>query len=159
MIIGEVGAGDGYFTFKISKRVAEEGRIYANDINKNALSRLREKADKDGFDNITTVLGAVEDPLFPVTSLDMIVMVMVYHELEKPQEMFRNLKKYLKPEANVVIIERDPDKWNKGWDHFKTKEELLSTVRSAGYELLQLYDFLMIDNVFIFHPISDAEEI
>src|SRR5512139_590228 len=59
MTIGEVGAGHGYFTFKLSRRVGPEGRIYANDIDRHALERIEERAKKEDVDNIVTVLGEV----------------------------------------------------------------------------------------------------
>ncbi len=152
MAIGEVGAGEGYFTFKLSDRVGPEGRIYANDIKKSVLETVEEKSEEENFENISVVYGEIEDPLFPEKELDMIVMMMVYHDLEKPVIFFRNLKKYLKLGANVVIIDRDPDRWDQGWDHFMTKDEILDSVKQADYTLVRLETFLERDNIFIFRP-------
>ena len=66
MIIGEVGAGHGYFTFKLSQRVGESGKIYANDISRSALRYLRDRCDRERITNIETFIGEVEDPLAPV---------------------------------------------------------------------------------------------
>ena len=85
MIIGEVGAGRGY----------------ANDIKNGVLESIEEKSENKKIENIITVLGETEDPLFPENELDMIVMMMVYHDLEEPVIFFKNLKKYLKP---IIII-------------------------------------------------------
>lgn len=152
MVIGEVGAGGGYFTFKLSHRVGPEGKIYANDIKKSVLETIEEKSEEENLKNISVVYGEIEDPLFPEKELDMIVMMMVYHDLEKPVIFFRNLKKYLKPGANVVIIERDPDRWGKGWDHFMTKDEILDSVKNSDYELMRLETFLERDNIYIVRP-------
>jgi ubiquinone/menaquinone biosynthesis C-methylase UbiE len=152
MIIGEVGAGEGYFTFKLSERVGPEGRIYANDIKKSVLETIEEKSQENNIENITIVHGEIEDPLFPNDKLDMIVMMIVYHDLEKPVQFFRNIKKYLKPSANVVIIDRDPDRWGSGWDHFMTKEAILDSVKKSDYDLVRLETFLEKDNIYIFHP-------
>jgi ubiquinone/menaquinone biosynthesis C-methylase UbiE len=152
MVIGEVGAGEGYFTFKLSKRVGPKGKIYANDIKKSVLETIKEKSADENIQNISIVHGETEDPLFPITNLDMIVMMQVYHDLEKPVIFFRNLKKYLKSEGNVVIIDKDPDRWGKGWDHFMTKEAILDSVKKSGYELIRLETFLESDNIYIFHP-------
>jgi ubiquinone/menaquinone biosynthesis C-methylase UbiE len=152
MIIGEVGAGEGYFTFKLSDRVGPEGKIYANDIKKSVLESIEEKSEEKNIENISVVKGETEDPLFPENELDMIVMMLVYHDLEKPVIFFRNLKKYLKPEANVVIIDRDPDRWGEDWDHFMTKKEILESVKKSDYELVGLETFLERDNIYIFRP-------
>jgi len=152
MIIGEVGAGEGYFTFKLSNRVGTSGKIYANDIKKNVLDRIKDKAEEEKIENIQIVIGETEDPLFPVNELDMIVMMLVYHDLEKPVVFFQNLKKYLKPGANVVIIDRDPERWGQGENHFMAKEEILESVEKSGYELVRLEMFLERDNIYIFRP-------
>ena len=76
MIIGEAGAGDGYFTFHLSKRVGSDGKIYANDIDKKALQRIDDKCKEDSVCNITTVMGKVDDPLFPKGELDGVVIMM-----------------------------------------------------------------------------------
>jgi len=152
MVIGEVGAGEGYFTFKLSERVGPDGKIYANDIKNSVLETINEKAGEEKIENIFTVRGETEDPRFPETNLDMIVMMMVYHDLEEPVKYFQNLKKYLKPEAVVVIIDKDPDRWGQGRDHFMTKEAILDSVKKSEYELVRLETFLEKDNIYIFRP-------
>ena len=82
MRIGEAGAGTGYFTFPLAGRVGPDGIVYANDISTSSLDVIRTRADAEGLLNIETVVGAVEDPLFPETDLDMVVMVYVLHMLE-----------------------------------------------------------------------------
>jgi ubiquinone/menaquinone biosynthesis C-methylase UbiE len=149
MVIGEVGAGEGYFTFKLSERVGPEGKIYANDIKKSVLGTIEEKSQENNIENITVVHGEIEDPLFPNNKLDMIVMMIVYHDLEKPVQFFQNIKKYLKSEANVVIIDRDPDRWESG---FMTKEAILDSVKKSDYDLVRLETFLERDNIYIFRP-------
>jgi ubiquinone/menaquinone biosynthesis C-methylase UbiE len=158
MVIGEVGAGEGYFTFKLSNRVGPEGKIYANDINTSVLETISKKLKDENIDNITIVNGKIDDPLFPENDLEMIVMMMVYHDLEKPLIFFKNLRKYLKPGATVVVIDRDPDRWGQGWDHFMTKEAILDSVKKSDYELVRLETFLDRDNIYIFRPINHSDQ-
>src|SRR5512147_2651311 len=108
MIIGEIGAGRGRYTVHIAQRVGDQGRVYANDIDADALGFLKERCRKNGIANIETVLGKVDDPLFPRTGLDMIFMVWTYHMMEKPVEMLRGMAYYLKPGATVVMVEPVP---------------------------------------------------
>jgi ubiquinone/menaquinone biosynthesis C-methylase UbiE len=152
MKIGEIGAGEGYFTFKLSERVGPSGKIYANDIRQSVLDTIQKKVLEDNINNIHVLLGSTEDPYFPEDNFDMIVMMLVYHELEKPVLYFQNLKKYLKPGATVVVIDRDPQRWGQGEDHFMKTYDILDKVEESEYELVRLETFLEIDNIFIFRP-------
>ena len=153
MIIGEAGAGEGYFTFKLSKRVGDAGKIYANDIDQDALRTIRNKCKQEGVKNIETLLGEVEDPLFPEAQMDMVVMMYVFHDLDKPVVFLKNILKSLKPGANVVIIDRDPDKFGYDRSHFMTRETVLKHVKNAGYVIDRIETFLVRDNIYIlYHP-------
>jgi ubiquinone/menaquinone biosynthesis C-methylase UbiE len=142
MIIGEGGAGRGYFTFKLAARVGPDGKIYANDIDRSALSAIRSRCEREGVANIQTILGEVEDPLFP-PGLDMVFMVAAFHDFEKQVEWLENVKSSLKPEATLVIVEKDPDRYGRDRSHHMTKEEILATVKKADFELVRVDMFLV----------------
>ena len=74
MIIGEAGAGSGYFTYHLSERVGNQGRIYANDIVRSELKKIRKHCLENKISNITTILGEEKDPLFPVEQMDMVLI-------------------------------------------------------------------------------------
>jgi ubiquinone/menaquinone biosynthesis C-methylase UbiE len=148
MIIGEVGAGHGYFTFKLSQRVGESGKIYANDISRSALRYLRDRCDREGITNIETVIGEVEDPLLP-KGLDMVFIVNAFHDLAKPVELLNNLSLRLKPDAYVVILDRDPEKANHSTDHFLSREEVLEKIEESVFDLKRLETFLPQHNIYI----------
>ncbi|NIM91573.1 MAG: methyltransferase domain-containing protein [Candidatus Aminicenantes bacterium] len=150
MVIGEGGAGEGYFTFKLSRRVGETGRVYANDIVERVLGVIERRCEREGIANITTILGEVDDPLFPEGELDMVIMVVAFHDFEEPVAWLENVKPSMKPESTLVIIERDPDKSGRGWNHFISKEEILNTVEKADYKLVKIETFLSVHNVYIF---------
>jgi ubiquinone/menaquinone biosynthesis C-methylase UbiE len=151
MVIGEGGAGEGYFTFKLARRVGNTGKIYANDIVERVLGVIERRCEREGITNITTILGEVEDPLFPKGELDMVIMVMAFHDFEKPVEWLKNVKPCMKPTATLVIVERDPDRSRSGWSHFLTKEEILGTVKKAGiFELDRIETFLSAHNIYIY---------
>ena len=84
MVIGEAGAGSGYFTFKLSKRVGESGTIYANDIDDDGLDDIKEKCLEREIQNIKTIKGKIDDPLFPSGELDMIIMMLGQHLMLVP---------------------------------------------------------------------------
>ena len=148
MTIGEVGAGHGYFTFKLSQRVGESGKIYANDISRSALKYLRDRCKREGVTNIETVIGDVEDPLLP-KDLDMVFIVNAFHDLARPVELLNNLSLSLKPEALVVILDRDPKKFRYDTDHFLTEEEVLDKIEESVFELDRLETFLPQHNIYI----------
>ena len=150
MVIGEAGAGEGYFTFKLSRRVGETGRVYANDIVGRVLKVIENRCEREGITNITTILGKVDDPLFPKGALDMIFMISAFHDFEKKVEWLNNVKLYLKPGATLVIVESDPDKSGRGSGHLMTKDEILETVKKSIFKLDRIETFLPIHNIYIY---------
>jgi ubiquinone/menaquinone biosynthesis C-methylase UbiE len=149
MTIGEIGAGEGYFTFKLAGKVGPTGKIYANDILDRCLRTIREKSTKQGLTNIITVKGKVADPLFPETQLDMAFMCYVIHDMEKPVEFLHNLQRYLKPGAPLVILERDPIKVPSAAGHFFSREKLLRVIKEGGFTVVRTETFLEKDNIYI----------
>lgn len=150
MVIGIAGAGRGYFTFKMAPRVGLNGHIYANEINESKLNSIKKRCRKENIQNITTILGKVEDPLFPKGKMDMVFMCYVFHHLEKPVEFMVNIKPSLKPDANVIILEQDPSK--SGSYHFMETSEVKEKIKSAGYKIIRVETFLSKDNIFICRP-------
>lgn len=149
MIIGEVGAGHGYFTFHLSRRVGVSGRIYANDIAARALAAISRKCEKEGITNIQTIVGEVEDPLFPDNELDMVFIVNAFHDLARPVKLLNNLVPSLKPGAPVVIIDRDPDKVGGFNRHVLTQEEVLEHIKNSDFDLDRIETFLPQHNIYI----------
>jgi ubiquinone/menaquinone biosynthesis C-methylase UbiE len=152
MVIGEAGAGEGYFTFKLSKRIGPEGKIYANDIDNDKLETLKEHIKHDSITNITPLLGKIDDPCFPDSALDMVIMVYVIHHLKEPVPFFENIKSDLRPGAAVVIIERDPEKYSGRSGHFLTKREVLNILSESRYNTEKIMTFLERDNIYIAYP-------
>jgi hypothetical protein len=87
--------------------------------------------------------------LFP-KDLDMIFMVMAFHDFAEPVAWLRNAKTSMKSDATLVIVDRDPDKISGGRGHFMTKDEILDTVKEADFELVRVETFLENDNIYIF---------
>lgn len=135
MVVGEAGAGTGYFTLPMARRVGKAGTVYANDIDRQALASLEARAKGDGLANIHTVVGEVDDPLFPRRDLDLIVIVHAFHDFEKPVEWLVNAKKYLRPGAAVAIIDMDPEKGAP--PHFWSRGRITGYASKAGYTLVK----------------------
>ena len=153
MIIGEVGAGTGRMTMWIADRVGDSGKIYANDINKGSLEHLRERCKRDGFENVEIVIGEVEDPKLPVSALDIAFMINVYHHLDNPVPLIRNLLPSLKPDGILAIVECDPDKVDWGKEEGCTrKKDMVRELKEAGFEVVRIETFLNDDNIYIAKP-------
>lgn len=165
MIIGEIGAGRGRYTVLLAQRVGDQGRVYANDINPTALEYLKERCRRDGITNVETVLGKIDDPLFPRTGLDMIFMVWTYHMMEKPVEMLRSLAPYLKPGATVAMVEPVPSETEDEIKnettrlgkkpssiHVVSEDSVRTDAAAAGFELVRTDSSLSNDVIYILQP-------
>jgi ubiquinone/menaquinone biosynthesis C-methylase UbiE len=147
MVIGEIGAGGGYFTFWLSHGVGPTGKVYANDIDRSALASLERKREREGVTNIETVLGTVEDPRLPAGALDMVFMVNSFHDLERPVELLANLLPSLKPDGTVVIMDREREKASDR--HFLTRAEVEEIVGRSVFEIARVETFLRYHNLYI----------
>ena len=147
MTIGEIGAGRGYLTFTMAGRVGNEGRVYANDIDREALKSLEEQCRNEGITNVTTIVGKVDNPLFPEGALDLAFMSFVFHMLKKPVELLKNLKPSLKPGAKLAILDFDPEK-RRG--PYPENAKIVELAVKAGYELNRIEKFSNRDNIWIF---------
>ncbi|MCJ7625105.1 MAG: class I SAM-dependent methyltransferase [Anaerolineaceae bacterium] len=156
MRVGEAGAGQGYFTFPLARRVGSEGIVFANDISTSSLDVIRDRAVREGLGNIKIVMGEVEDPLFPEKNLDMVVMVYVLHMLERPIPFLKNLHSYLKPGGLLVIIERNTTVERAHSPSFMTNRQILETVGKTGYELDRTESFLPRDNIYIYKLLTTS---
>ncbi len=138
MIVGEAGAGDGYFTLPMARRVGPAGLVFANDISSRALRTLEERAGRAGLANIRTVVGDAEDPRFPRRDFQLIVVVHALHDFSRPVEWLVNAKGYLRPGGAVAVIDRDPEQG--GDSHFWPRSRIESYAAEAGFELVRAAD-------------------
>ncbi len=105
MVVADIGAGSGYYTSRMSGRVGPAGRVYATDIQPGMIELLNRRVAREGLGNVTTVLGAMDDPKLPPASVDLAIMVDVYHELQQPQLFLQRLKAAFKPGGRLVLLE------------------------------------------------------
>jgi ubiquinone/menaquinone biosynthesis C-methylase UbiE len=105
MIVADVGAGTGYMSLRLAKRVGPGGKVYANDLQPEMLRRLRVNAARAGLTNIETVQGEEADPKLPPGRMDLVLLVDVYHEFSRPREMIDKIRETLKPDGRLVLLE------------------------------------------------------
>lgn len=110
--VADVGAGSGYFSWRMAKAVGPTGAVYANDIQPEMLAILSTNVAARGVTNVLPVLGSLTDPKLPTHALDLVLMVDVYHEFDHPYEMMQGIVRSLKPGGRVVLVEyRGEEKW------------------------------------------------
>ena len=151
MVIGEIGAGTGRVTVWLAKRVGPEGMIYANDIDKSSLDHLKKRCEKEGFKNVKIITGTVDDPCFPLNSLDIAFMTNTYHHLEKPIELVRNILPALKKNGVLAIVERDKDR-SVYKNEATTKEDFIKQMNQAGFEVFKVDTTMREDNIYLARP-------
>ena len=111
-VVADVGAGSGYYTRRIAKAVGPSGKVVAVDVQPEMLEILIDQLALEGITNMVPVLGTITDPRLPGETLDVILMVDVYHEFSHPYEMMSALCRALKPGGRMVLVEyraEDPD--------------------------------------------------
>lgn len=112
MTVADVGAGSGYFTVRIARRVGPRGRVVATDLQPEMLDLLRTKVDKDKLANVVPVLATERDAKLPRGELDLVLMVDVYHELPEPAATLAQVRAALRPQGRLALVEyrgEDPD--------------------------------------------------
>src|SRR5438270_11265554 len=103
--VADIGAGSGFVTVKLSSRVGPTGRVYANDIQPQMLQMLKQRLVRQNITNVTLVQGTVDDPNLPPASVDLALMIDVYHELSQPQAVLRHLREAIRPDGRLVLLE------------------------------------------------------
>jgi ubiquinone/menaquinone biosynthesis C-methylase UbiE len=103
--VADVGAGSGYMTAKMARRVGPTGKVYGVDIQPEMITFLRQRISQERLTNIEPILGLPDDPRLPPSSVDLILMVDVYHECQEPQRMLRKMREALKPGGRLVLLE------------------------------------------------------
>jgi ubiquinone/menaquinone biosynthesis C-methylase UbiE len=139
--VADIGAGSGWFTVRASKRVGATGMVLAEDINPQAIEYIGKRVAKENLTNVRTVLGQPDDPRLPPGSVDAVLLLKVYHEIEHPVEFMKKLKPALREGAKVGIIDKNGNGANHGLDHDIVEKEMAE----AGFKLSATYEFTKAD--------------
>ena len=151
-VVADVGAGSGYMTVKMAKRVGAGGKVYANDIQPEMLARLRQRLMREKITNVETVLGTPEDPKLPAAALDLILIVDVYHEFSEPQAMLRRMRDALKPDGRLVLLEyrKEDPAIPIRLEHKMSVAEAKLEVEAEGYTLARVDEVLPRQHILVF---------
>lgn len=141
--VADIGAGSGWFTVRAARRVRDTGRVYAVDINPEAIQFIKERSQEEKILNVQTILGKPDDPLLPAHAIDAVLLLKTYHEVAHPVTLMNNLRAYLKPDARVGVIDRNGN----GTDHGVNSSVVIKEATEAGYRLVQQEDFVKGDHM------------
>ncbi|MGO9387344.1 MAG: class I SAM-dependent methyltransferase [Methanobacterium sp.] len=151
-IVADIGSGGGYFTFEFSSEVGVEGKVYAIDTNQNSLDYISRESGKRSSDNIKVVLANESGFSLPEQSVDIIFLRNVFHHLPEPTNYFENIKKFLKSNDKIALIDYN----KKGFSfigisgHYVPEKVLIDKLEKAGFYVSEKFDFLPEQSFMIF---------
>ena len=153
-VVADIGAGVGYFSWRMAERVGPTGKVYANDIQPRMLEQLKKNVAARKLTNVEPVLGTVDDPKLPAGAIDMALLVDVYHEFSEPQKMLAKIRASLKPSGRLVLLEyrkEDPTVPIR-LEHKMTVEEVRAEIEPEGFRFEKSVETLPRQHILIFRP-------
>jgi ubiquinone/menaquinone biosynthesis C-methylase UbiE len=144
MVVCDLGCGNGFYTLLMAQQVAPNGKVLAVDIQQEMLHLLELRSKSEGLDNIEPILGTIIDPHLPVASVDLILLVDVYHEFSHPEQMLAALRQSLAPGGQIALLEyREEDRSVPIKPlHKMSKRQIMKEYRANGFKLAKQYDGL-----------------
>ena len=151
-IVADIGAGSGWFTIRLARRVGPQGIVYAEDVQQEMINAISRRVSREGFTNVKPVLGLKNDPRLPPRSLDAALMVDAYHEVEDRVTMLANLAKALKPQGRFGIIDFRLDGTGPGPapEERVSPDVVVKDAEKAGLKLIRQEPFLQYQYFLIF---------
>ena len=107
MTVADIGAGEGYYTTRLSERVGPEGRVVAQDIDREALRLLGLRIERERLDNVSILRGDPDDPRLPEDSFDRVLLVHMYHEVTEPFAFLWRLRDSMRKGGKIIVVETD----------------------------------------------------
>lgn len=156
MNLADVGAGVGYMSLRMARRITPGGKVWANDLQPKMLEMLRANAAKAGASNIETVQGTETDPKLPRNTLDLVLLCDVYHEFSHPREMIRGIRESLKPDGRLVLLEyrkEDPSVPIR-IEHKMTVDEVKAELGVDGFRMSRVIESLPRQHILILTKVA-----
>ncbi|MBA3314182.1 MAG: class I SAM-dependent methyltransferase [Planctomycetota bacterium] len=156
----DIGAGSGVLTERLAREVGPKGKVYAVDIQDEMLTLIRERMKQEGIQNVEPVLGTITDPKLQANSVDLMLLVDVYHEFSHPYEMTQAMAEALKPGGRIVLVEyrkedpRVPIKEVHKMSEAQVKKELLQPEFNLEWD--DTFEDLPRQHVIVFHKKKSA---
>jgi ubiquinone/menaquinone biosynthesis C-methylase UbiE len=150
--VADLGAGSGYYSFRIAPLVGRSGKVLAIDIEPQMLEAIAQRAQREHVSNVATVRSSAQDPNLAPGSVDLLFMVDVYHELEYPYEMMTKVRTALKRGGRVALIEyraEDPEVAIKPL-HKMTERQVRREMQAAGFKHVKTVRTLPLQHLLVF---------
>jgi SAM-dependent methyltransferase len=150
--VADIGAGVGYHVWRLSEMVGSDGRVIGEDIQEGMIRLMKKNIEDRKLKNVELVLGTSTDPKLPSNSLDLVLMVDVYHEFSEPVTMMRHIQEALKPDGRVVLVEfrkEDPSVPIQPL-HKMSVQEVRSELEPLGFKFQRSLEFLPWQHIIIF---------
>jgi ubiquinone/menaquinone biosynthesis C-methylase UbiE len=137
-VVADLGAGGGWFTVRLARRVGPNGTVFAQDLQSQMLEAIKRRVGREGLRNVEYVQGSLVDPRLPPGRLDAVLIVDSYHELEKPIELLRNASASLKSTGRIGIVEFTLEGGGPGppLNQRKSQESVIREAQQAGLRLV-----------------------
>jgi len=151
-VVADVGAGSGYYTARLAARVGDSGKVFATDIQPQMVALLQQRVARDRLTQVSVVQATPTDPGLPQNQVDLILMVDVYHELARPQDVLRQLRAALKPDGRLVLIEfRKESAWVPiREEHKMSVNEARMELEAESYRFERVIDVLPWQHILVF---------
>lgn len=152
--VADIGAGDGYFTFRLADAVGPQGHVYAVEVTDALVDELRAETARRGYPNVTVIRGAHHDPMLPDGKVDVAFFSSVFHHIEGRAAYFALLRQDLAAGGRVAVVDGAPDPLHKLFMpfHFAGAEAVDQEMTAAGYRRTQVLDFLPMQHFQVFAP-------
>jgi predicted methyltransferase len=147
MAVADIGTGGGYYVLRVAPVVGPQGRVFAQDLSQTVLGRVQQRAVAAGHRNVRYVQGSQANARLPAASVDVALMIHMYHEIEQPYLLLDRLRRSLKAGGRIVVVDLD----RPSEEHGMPKALLVCEVKAVGYELVTMADIAQ-GYVAVFRP-------
>ena len=151
-VVADIGAGAGFFSLLAAERVGRTGKVLAVDVQPEMIDGLKMMMEKFGHENIVPILGDVDDPKLPVNSVDHVLIVISYHEFSHPVEMMSHIRKAMKRDGQLLIVEYKAETLNSRVEplHKMSEAEIMREISALGFTRDRVIDIIPSQHVFVF---------
>jgi len=150
-VVGDIGAGSGWFTIRLARRVGPRGLVFAEDVQKEMINAISRRVTREGLTNVKPVLGLKSDPRLP-QPVDAVLIVDAYHEIENRVAMLASLARSLKPNGRIGVVDFKLDGTGPGPspDERVSPDVVVKDAKEAGLRLIREEPFLQYQYFLIF---------
>ncbi len=151
-VVADIGAGSGWFTIRLARRVGPQGLVYAEDVQPEMINAISRRVQREGLTNVKPVLGRGSDPRLPERSIDAVLIVDAYHEMQDRVTMLSNLARALKPQGRIGVVDFKLDGTGPGPspEERVSPDVVVKDAEKAGLRLIRQEPFLPYQYFLIF---------